>query len=68
MKTRETAQSGERTFSKSGLRVRERCPRPTIVAVLSIQKFSNFALFVIKTDFAQSSSNMCKNYLLKIYS
>ena len=28
-------------------RVRERCPRPTIVAVLSIKKFSNFALYVI---------------------
>ena len=28
-------------------RVRERCPRPTIVAVLRIQKFSNFALYVI---------------------
>ena len=27
-------------------RVRERCSRPTIVAVLSIQKFSNFALYV----------------------
>ena len=25
-------------------RVPERCPRPTIVAVLSIHKFSNFAL------------------------
>ena len=27
--------------------VRELCPRPTIVAVLSIQKFSTFALYVI---------------------
>ena len=29
-------------------RVRERCPRLTIVAVLSIQKFNNSALYVIK--------------------
>ena len=28
-------------------RVRERCPWPAIVAVLSIQKFSNFALNVV---------------------
>ena len=28
-------------------RVRERCPRPTIVAVLSIQKVNNFALYEI---------------------
>ena len=56
MTTRRQARSGERTFSKNdrikGLvskfrRVRERCPRPMIVAVLSIKKFSNFALFVI---------------------
>ena len=41
MKTLRTTQSGEKTFSKSGRmketwkqrRVRERCPRPTIVAV-----------------------------------
>ena len=49
--------SGERMFSKSGQmketckqiyrRVRERCPRPMIVTVLRIQKFSNFALYVI---------------------
>ena len=51
MKTRKIARSGERTFSKNGRmkklaskfrRVREGCPRPTIVAVLSIQKFSNY--------------------------
>ena len=44
-----TARSGERTFTKSKFRrVRGRCPRPTIVAVFkSIQKFSNFALYVI---------------------
>ena len=28
-------------------RVRARCPRPQIVPVLRIQKFSNFALYVI---------------------
>ena len=28
-------------------RVRERCPQPTIAALLSIQKFSNFAPYVI---------------------
>ena len=51
MKTRKIAWSGERMFSKNGRmkklasqfrRVREGCPRPTIVAVLSIQKFSNY--------------------------
>ena len=53
MKTRKIARSDERTLSKSGRtkfvskfrRVRERCPRPT--TVLGIQKFSNFALYVI---------------------
>ena len=33
-------------------RVREGCPQPTIVAVLSIQKFSNFALYVINKSSA----------------
>jgi len=28
-------------------RVQERCPRPTIIAVLSIQKFSDVAVYVI---------------------
>ena len=57
METRKIARSGERTFFKEWAnerklaskfrRVRERCPRPTTVAVLSIQKFSNFAFYVI---------------------
>ena len=55
MKTRKIARSDERTLSKSGRtklvskfrRVRDQCPRPTTVAVLGIQKFSNFALYVI---------------------
>ena len=38
-------------------RVWERCPRPTIVALLSIQKFSNFGLYVI---------NLCFQKLLKL--
>ena len=29
-------------------RLRKRCPRPETAAVLCIQKFSNFALFVIE--------------------
>ena len=57
MKTRRIARSGEGTFSKSGRkklaskfrRVRKRCPRPTTVVVLGIQKFSNFALYVYCT-------------------
>jgi len=55
MKTPKIARSDERTLSKSGRtklvrkfrRVRERCPRPKAVAVLGIQKFNNFALYVI---------------------
>ena len=31
-------------------RVQERCPRPTTVAVLGIQKFSNFALYAINKE------------------
>ena len=39
--------TNERNFASKFRRVRERCPRPTTVAVLGIQKFSNFALYVI---------------------
>ena len=56
MKRRRTARSGEGCFKKVGERkkfaskfrkVRERCPPPTIAAVLSIYNFSNFALHLI---------------------
>ena len=58
MKTQRISRSGERRFQKLGVgkklavaskfrRVGERYPQQTIVAVLSIQKFSNFALYVI---------------------
>ena len=51
------ARSDEITFSKSGRmkklaskfrRVRERCPPPMAVAVLGIQKLSNFALYATR--------------------
>lgn len=56
MKTRRIAWSTGRTFSKSGQmnkvlskfrRARERCPQPNTVAVLCIQKVSNFGFYVI---------------------
>ena len=36
-----------KTLGSKLRRVRQRCPWPTIAAVLSIQKFSNFARYVI---------------------
>ena len=39
--------ANERNLRSKLRRVREGCPRPTIVAVLSIQKLSNFALYII---------------------
>ena len=55
MKTRRRAWIKKNVFKKwanernlqANLGVREQCPRPTTVTVLGIQKFSNFALFVI---------------------